>query len=35
MHRLLVLMLDTEEINTSKEYAICKSYELEGLCMKQ
>lgn len=35
MRRLPVLMLDTEEINTSKEYPICKCYELEGLCMKQ
>lgn len=26
MHRLLVLMLDTEEINTSKEYASVMSY---------
>lgn len=35
MCRLLVLMPDTEEMNTSKEYAICECYELEALCMKQ
>ncbi|TKS73189.1 Neural-cadherin Cadherin-N [Collichthys lucidus] len=34
-HKLLVLMLDTKEMNTSKEYAECECYKLEGLCMKQ
>lgn len=34
-HKLLMLMLDTKEMNTSKEYAECECYKLEGLCMKQ